>query len=180
MFVAGFIGSPAMNMAQATLITDTDGTLLLRVGDYRWPLPPGQLGRRPALHQLVGRELIVGLRPHALAISDGVEGTGARIGVTAVTVESLGSEKNVLFLPPFEVPEAVADPSTQAETELAAMWTANIDPLADVTTGQHIALRLDLDRAYFFDAESGLAIPANDAPGAAAKDGPKVLSAQSA
>ena len=39
------------------------------------------------------------------------------------------------------------------------MWTANVDPEADVGTGQRIALRLDLDAAYFFDAGTGLAVP---------------------
>jgi multiple sugar transport system ATP-binding protein len=38
-FVASFIGSPAMNLATAELVTDTDGALLLRVGEYRWPSP---------------------------------------------------------------------------------------------------------------------------------------------
>jgi multiple sugar transport system ATP-binding protein len=78
--------------------------------------------------------------------------------VTAVSVESLGSEKNVLFLPPFQVPQ-VTGAAAAADSELAAMWTAHVDPDAKVTTGQHIALRLDLDAAYFFDAHSGLAVP---------------------
>jgi multiple sugar transport system ATP-binding protein len=179
-FVAGFIGSPAMNLARATLVVDDDGALLLRVGEHRWPVPPRQLRRRPALRSLAGRDLIVGLRPQALTIAAGDEPADAQIRITAITVEALGSEKNVLFLPPFEVPEVVADPSTQADTELTAMWTANIDPLADVVTGQHTVLRLDLDQAYFFDAETGLAVPATDPPAAATQDGSKVLSARSA
>jgi multiple sugar transport system ATP-binding protein len=39
------------------------------------------------------------------------------------------------------------------------MWTANVDPEAEVATGQPIALRLDLEAAYFFDARTGLAVP---------------------
>jgi hypothetical protein len=58
------------------------------------------------------------------------------------------------------------------------MWTANVDPLADVTTGQHTMLRLNLDQAYFFEADTGLAVPATDTP--ASEDGSKVLSARSA
>jgi multiple sugar transport system ATP-binding protein len=178
-FVAGFIGSPAMNLARATLVTDADGTLLLRVGEFRWPIPPRQLRQHSALRAMAGRDLIIGLRPQALAVAAGDEPAGAHLRVTAITVESLGSEKNVLFLPPFEVPEVVADPRAQADTELTAMWTANVDPFADVVTGQHIVLRLDLDQAYFFDADSGLALPATDTA-AQEDDGPKVLSARSA
>jgi hypothetical protein len=59
------------------------------------------------------------------------------------------------------------------------MWTANVDPLADVATGQHTVLRLDLDQAYFFDAQTGLAVPVTGTP-TDAEDGSKVLSAQSA
>jgi multiple sugar transport system ATP-binding protein len=172
-FVAGFIGSPAMNLARAELVTGGDGGLVLRVGEYRWPLPPRQLRRRPALRDMVGRQLIVGLRPQALAIIADDESADARISITAITVESLGSEKNVLFLPPFEVPEVVADASAQVETELTAMWTANVDPFADVVTGQRTVLRLDLDQAYFFDAATGLAVPEIEAPHGR-RDGAKV------
>ena len=172
-FVAGFIGSPAMNLARAELVTGADGGLVLRVGEYRWPLPARQLRRRPGLREMVGREVILGLRPQALAVISDDEPADARIGITAITVESLGSEKNVLFLPPFEVPEVVADASAQADTELTAMWTANVDPLADIVTGQRTALRLDLDQAYFFEAATGFAVPASEAPDAG-RDGAKV------
>jgi multiple sugar transport system ATP-binding protein len=152
-FVAGFIGSPAMNLARATLSDD----LVLGLGRYRWPLPGSVLRAHPALPDMVGRDLIVGIRPHALDLDPGTDPDApGLIEVTAVTVESLGSEKNVLFLPPFEVPE-VTGAAAAAESELAAMWTANLDPAADVGTGQRIALRLDLDAVHFFDARTGLA-----------------------
>jgi multiple sugar transport system ATP-binding protein len=154
-FVAGFIGSPAMNLATATLSTDLE----LGLGGYRWPLPESILRARPQLRDMAGRELIVGIRPHALDLDPGTDPTAPGIiQVTAVSVESLGSEKNVLFLPPFEVPQ-VTSAAAAADSELAAMWTANVDPDATVTTGQHITLRLDLDAAYFFDARTGLAVP---------------------
>jgi multiple sugar transport system ATP-binding protein len=150
-FVAGFIGSPAMNLASATV----EPGPVLRMGGYRWPV-------RAELGDAVGRELIVGLRPRALRLDSGTDRSApGLIEVTAVTVESLGSEKNVLFLPPFEVPDVTGE-SAGAETELTAMWTANVDPDATVVTGQRIALRLDLDAAYFFDADTGLAVPVRD------------------
>ena len=80
-----------------------------------------------------------------------------RLVVTVITVESLGDEKNVLFLPPFQVPE-VANPAQQVETELTAMWTARLDPQQRVGPGDHITVRIDLDTAYYFDAATGLAI----------------------
>ena len=177
-FVAGFIGSPAMNLASAALSAGPDGEPILRLGEHSWPVPRQQLAHRPALREMVGKDLIVGLRPRAITIDDDATEPAARIRVTTVAVESLGSEKNVLFLPPFEVPDVVGDTATQAETELTAMWTANVDAEADVATGREVDLRLDLRAAYFFDAQTGLAIPVADATATPAADGPKVLAAQ--
>jgi multiple sugar transport system ATP-binding protein len=164
-FVAGFIGSPAMNLASAALAAGTGGPDLV-VGGFRWPIPAAVLARRPALRDMVGRDLIVGLRPHAMELAGAVEPAVASVPVTAVTVESLGSEKNVLFLPPFEVPDVVGDAANASETELTAMWTASVDPDANVSTGQQIVLRLDLTAAYFFDALTGLAVPVVVSPSA--------------
>jgi multiple sugar transport system ATP-binding protein len=132
-----------------------DGPELV-LGRFHWPLPEKALAKRPALRDMIGRELIVGFRPHAMALACG-SGTGSTMPITVVTVESLGSEKNILFLPPFEVPDVVGDTGT--ETELTAMWTANVDPDADISIGQEIVLGLDLAAAYFFDALTGLAVP---------------------
>ncbi len=157
-FVAGFIGSPAMNLAKATIAADRPDGLALVTGRYRWPIPGAQLARRPALRDLAGHDVIVGLRPQAMGLAQpGV--VGAVITVTAVSVESLGAEKNVLFLPPFEVPDVVDTGTADVETELTAMWTANLPPDAEVATAKQVRLGLDLNAAYFFDAATGLAVP---------------------
>jgi multiple sugar transport system ATP-binding protein len=155
-FVAGFIGSPSMNLARATL-HQTGESLFLELGEHRWQIPERQTATHPALWGLVGREVVVGLRPSAFSVQPT---TDTCLRVTAITVESLGEEKNILFLPPFAVPD-VADTAAASgvETELTAMWTAHTTPDAAVTAGQTIDLWLDLEEAYFFDAETGLAVP---------------------
>jgi len=156
-FVAGFIGSPAMNLARGRLEGSGD-TVTLVVGDHRWPLPEQLLERLPAARAMAGREVIIGLRPTALALLEPADGPDVpRISVGIISVESLGDEKNVLFLPPFEVPDVVGQQAAQ-ETELTAMWTARVDPDAEIFTGQETTLRLDLEEAHLFDAETGLAI----------------------
>jgi multiple sugar transport system ATP-binding protein len=142
-FVAGFIGSPSMNLARGRVI---DGHLEL--GSLRCPLPQGN---RPP-----DGDVVVGFRPAAMPLIEDHEDTPARIAVDVITVESLGDEKNLLFLPPFDVPD-VANPS-RTETELTAMWTARVDPQARVLPGDKVVLRLDLDAACYFDAATGLAI----------------------
>ncbi|HEY7177196.1 MAG TPA: ATP-binding cassette domain-containing protein [Micromonosporaceae bacterium] len=159
LFVAGFIGSPAMNLVSGRLDAGADGALMLSVGGQRWPVPDSQLRRRPTLAAFVGREVVAGLRPYAISVDTGSSGDGACITVTAAVVEDLGSEKNVLFVPPFEVPDAVGGGT---DTELIGMWTANVKANAEVRTGGKVTLRLDMDRAYFFDPGNGLAIPIAD------------------
>jgi multiple sugar transport system ATP-binding protein len=144
-FVAGFIGSPSMNLAQGRV---SQGQLDL--GSLKCPLP--QANCPP------DGDVVVGFRPGALTLSPGIAEIAdeARLEVTVITVESLGDEKNVLFLPPFEVPEVAGE--SRVETELTAMWTARVDPQERVSPGDQITLRFDLDAAYFFDAATGLAI----------------------
>jgi multiple sugar transport system ATP-binding protein len=157
-FVAGFIGSPAMNLARGR-IERTSAGITLVAGVHRWVLPASQLTRRPALAAHEGGEVIVGLRPCDLDIPEDARGLeGARIDVTAVTVESLGDEKNILFLPPLDVPDVVGQTSDAGVTELTAMWTANVSPGAIVAPGDRVTLGLDLAAAYFFDAATGAAI----------------------
>jgi multiple sugar transport system ATP-binding protein len=160
-FVAGFIGSPAMNLAQGRIETDPTGIALV-AGGHRWVLPDSQLRRRPMLAAHAGREVIVGLRPCDIAIAGGGAGAAqteaARIDVSAVTVESLGDEKNILFLPPFDVPDVTGETAESGVSELTAMWTASADPRTAVGPGDRVTLVLDLAAAYFFDAETGVAI----------------------
>ena len=120
----------------------------------------GQLRRRPSLRALAGRDVAIGLRPQAMAVDTDPTADAARVTVTPAAVEHLGSEKNVLFAPPFDVPDVGVD---KADAELAAMWTAHVDADTDVRIGAPVTLRLDLNRAYLFDAATGLAVPTVDA-----------------
>jgi multiple sugar transport system ATP-binding protein len=155
-FVAGFIGSPSMNLARATL-HKTGQTLTLQLGEHRWLIPQQQKDNHPALADLIGHDVVVGLRPSAFSLQPT---TDTRLQVKAITVESLGEEKNILFLPPFAMPDVANTAATPSmETELTAMWTAHTTPDAAVTAGQVIDLWIDLQQAYFFNAATGQAIP---------------------
>jgi multiple sugar transport system ATP-binding protein len=157
-FVAGFIGSPAMNLARGTLVEVPDGMALL-LCDHLWPLPPSALARRPALRSRVGTAVVVGLRPHHFALAAGAASpASARLTVRATTVESLGSERNVLFAPPMAaVGRSAADASI--DDALVDLWTARLPADTPVRAGQDIELAVDLRAAYFFDAETDEAIP---------------------
>jgi multiple sugar transport system ATP-binding protein len=153
-FVAGFIGSPAMNLARGHLESSSNGVQLV-AGSYQAPLPPDWPRRWPGLVARVGQDVIFGLRPSAFELADTPDMHS--IPVTAVTVESLGDERNVLFVPPFPR-EGIVSESTD-ENEPRRLWTARLAPDAPVRPGAVIALRPRLAAAYFFDPATELAIP---------------------
>ena len=144
-FVAGFIGSPAMNLARGRLEPTGDGMDLV-AGRYRAPLPADWQSRWPSLsaHQ----DLIFGLRPNDFELTAVAVEDPATVVVTAVTVESLGDEKNVLFAAPFDRP---GDATTAGGAEPGQLWTARLAPDVPVRFGDRIGLRMDLSNAYFFE-----------------------------
>jgi multiple sugar transport system ATP-binding protein len=157
-FVAGSIGSPAMNLARGRLVSGPHGLELVAEG-CRAALPEDPATRWPGLPALVGQEVIFGLRPSAFTLESRKPARRAAIQVTAVTVESLGDTKNVLFIPPFDRTD-IASESGAGENEAIPMWTARIASDAPVKFGDEIWLGMDLTMAYFFDPTTHEAIPA--------------------
>ncbi len=147
-FVAGFIGSPSMNLARATVVDRADG-IALAVGDECWPLPDEVLAAHPALR--VGQEVVFGLRPHHIVEAEPYPGA-PRMTVRPVTVESLGHEENVLFVPGFGPAVRPAGTESTDEAEGADLWTAQLDAATVAVAGQDAELFLDLRHLHLFDA----------------------------
>ena len=160
-FVAGFIGSPAMNLARARIVSD-GADLVLCLGEHRWPIPPARIASKPALREYAGRDVVVGLRPTAFETAGASQEMTAPLTVTAVTVESLGTEKNVLFTPPITGSDRIdvtGAPDTVGDVAVGELWTARIAAASPVRTGDQITLSVDLANAYFFDPETTEAVP---------------------
>src|SRR6266852_235136 len=145
LFVAGFIGSPAMNFAAATLVRDDDGTTVSFAG-FKLPGPAEVLSALPGLDRYFGEEVIVGIRPSDFEDASLGDSAMARLPVTADTVEALGSEINVIFTvdtPPVEQATTAALAHTGGEEEDAAIplvegksqWTARVNVRSAVRTG---------------------------------------------
>ena len=158
-FVAGFIGSPAMNLAVAEVAGDE-----LVVGGHRLALSAAQRVR------IGGRtRIVVGMRPADFGLraadvqvhEDGPAHRIARLAVTAEIVEHLGAEQLLVF--PVDAPRYHAGPVAaehdDEDTLLAeparSRFTARLDVRRDVRHGEALALYFDLDRLYLFDVESG-------------------------
>src|SRR4029077_21047199 len=92
LFVASFIGSPAMNVVEATLAHTGDG-FVWRIGPAVLPLPREILSARPALAGHVGRPIAVGIRPEALDEPSRRDGDHGSLRGVVRAIEALGPEK---------------------------------------------------------------------------------------
>jgi multiple sugar transport system ATP-binding protein len=164
LFVAGFIGSPAMNFVTARLVRE-DGPAVT-FADHRLPVPPSLLAGRPGLDGYFGRDLILGIRPSDFEDATLADAGWARMPVTAGVTEDLGSEIHVLFnidAPPVEhasISQAATD-DDDAAIPLAggkSLWTARVAARSPVRPGQPIELAVDTSNLQFFDTDSGLSI----------------------
>jgi multiple sugar transport system ATP-binding protein len=169
LFVGGFIGSPAMNMVEAT-IERSDGTITASLGDQTLEVDPATLQTRPALTAYDGRKVILGVRPEHLedAALAGETRDGRRLSGRVELREALGSELMVHF----SVPNAsVAE--TEETKELAreagagggealatpgALFVGRFGARANITEGEPVEVAVDTSALHFFDPGTGLGI----------------------
>jgi multiple sugar transport system ATP-binding protein len=159
LFVAAFIGSPSMNLFEASV---ADGSITF--GRHRVPVP----GRD--LSAYAGRPVVVGVRPADFEDAALARNGGATLPVTVDVVEELGSEMNVIF-------RLDATPALTAETRAAAeaeggdatvvpfvahadqtVCTARVSADSACCAGRSMELAVDPARFHFFDPETGQAI----------------------
>jgi len=171
LFVAGFIGSPAMNMVQATLVGE-NGTTRVEFGGLRLDLQDSALDDRPALRGYVGRKLAIGLRPEDIEDPDYLPpgAPDARIPVMVEVREAMGPEIFAHFTvdaPPVlteDTRDLAADRGLNSE-ELegeaergSAKFVARLNPRTSAVRGKAMELAIDVRRLQFFDLETGRAI----------------------
>ncbi|MCL2419590.1 MAG: sn-glycerol-3-phosphate ABC transporter ATP-binding protein UgpC [Conexibacteraceae bacterium] len=158
-FVAAFIGSPAMNLVEG----DVDGNVL-RFGDYTIPLPV--VGAPPP-----GR-VIAGLRPEAFEDATVADPSLPRLDVRIEVVEELGADTYVVFtvaaprVDVADVHEAAGDEHGLVAME-GSLFTARVAPGAGARPGTPLQIALDPARIHYFDPGSGLRLEAEPALAAA-------------
>jgi multiple sugar transport system ATP-binding protein len=178
LFVAGFIGSPAMNFVTAQLVRD-DGPAVT-FADYKLAVPPTVIEARPGLEEFFGRSLILGIRPSDFEDASLNGNAWPTMQVTTGVTEELGSEIHVIFTidaPAVEhasIAEAAAGDEGDDATVAAliggkSLWTARVSARSKVRPGQPIELSVDTSNLRFFDPDSGLSIGHPQATPAAAE-----------
>ena len=152
-FVASFIGSPAMNLYEATLAADARS---LSIGSQSMLLNEAVLNKHPGLAKFSNQRVVVGFRPEALQVS--VDTSAGQVLRTNVDlVEALGNELLVHFS--IDAPRIVAEVQEVSDETLVngGEGIARIDPRSGVRVGP-VTFDVDIDRMQFFDSVSGAAI----------------------
>ena len=172
LFVAGFIGSPTMNMMEAT-VEDGDDGLAMAIGEQRLTLAPEALELHPALPQYVGRTVVVGIRPEDLEDASIVTEmpTDQRLRGKLMLREALGSEIIAHFeiqAPPVltaDTKELAEDVGTAHHFEAHARNQSTTSKLVGrfnartkVREGETIEIAVDTRALHFFDIDTGLGI----------------------
>jgi multiple sugar transport system ATP-binding protein len=165
LFVAEFIGSPAMNLVEADLVGESNG-LMARFGTHALRLGDRVLSERPALARYVGQRVILGFRPEDLEDAALAGGASADATLSIVTDirEDMGSEVYIHFalsVPQVhrsEVAEARA-PEEDARARVAARsvspFVARLGRETRAREDEPLELVVDVNRLYFFDVETG-------------------------
>ena len=171
-FVAGFIGSPAMNLVEATLAR-SNGSLAVEFGGQRLRVDDALAAERPGLAAYAGRTVALGIRPEAIEdaslVADGRP--DARIAAEIDLTEAVGSDVYVHFTLPAspvlteDTRELAVDAGAELLEELQreaseheAPFVARVSPKTRARDGERVELAVDTSGLHFFDLETGESI----------------------
>jgi multiple sugar transport system ATP-binding protein len=172
LFVASFIGSPAMNIFEGT-IERRNGGLAVRLGDQDLDVPEDLGARHQALAGYVGRPLAVGIRPEHLEDAAVARNGGGRLRGHVLITEALGSEILAhveVHAKPVVTDDVVEGIAVQEEHEVAAdllgdsangakaTLVGRLDPASRVRPDDDLELAVATEKLQFFDLETGFAI----------------------
>jgi len=167
LFVGGFIGSPAMNMIEATL-QRSNGNFEAVAGTQRVTVGQETLSQRPGLTAFEGREVILGIRPEDIedAALEPDRAGDARLHGKLVLREALGSEIMAHFT--IDAPPARTEETAELAEDVGAELTEDapqeslligrFGARSRVTEGDTIEAAVDTRALHFFDPETGLGI----------------------
>jgi multiple sugar transport system ATP-binding protein len=153
LFVAGFIGSPQMNLVQGTFNRNGDGTGTLGIGSQTITVPAEILTQRPALAGYDGKLIGIGIRPESLEDATIQPGTDVIRGEVEVH-EGLGSE--IILHVKNDAPSAV-DEALRSESAVGRL-VARISPRSKLRIGDTATFSVDTSALHMFDLATGAAI----------------------
>jgi len=161
-FVAGFIGSPAMNFVYADIKTSTKGMTLIFGNDKILAKDAPE-----ALKEYEGKEIVLGIRPEAFedSVYANKKEFTEEININVSLLEQLGSDTYIHFfkdIKPVQT-EAIEEILADEGEDISVLGTqtkfiARINPNATIEEGQNINLAINPAKLHYFDPETGMAI----------------------
>jgi multiple sugar transport system ATP-binding protein len=168
MFVAAFIGSPAMNLFEAIISPTADE---VKIGAQTLVLPESLRQSRPAVAGYRDRKVVVGIRPESLvdAALGAAPPPGSTVQADVELVEALGNELQVHFLIEASAAHSKLTEAATGAEELGgvpvlqmagnkAEGVARVSPRSLLKAGDRAVFQVEVDRLHFFDPDTGLAI----------------------
>ena len=163
LFVAGFIGSPAMNMVYGELESDNEGRVWAKFAGHRVYVEKAAVDGHPGIDQYFGKKIVIGIRPGTFEDAR-VLGEGHHdrtVKVKTDVNELLGSESYAHFVldtPPVITPdieELLADSGTDpASLGDQSQFTARVSADVPVPDGSELDLVIDTSKLHFFDIDT--------------------------
>ena len=168
LFVASFIGSPSMNLLQASL-EGRNGSLVARIGPQELAVPAEVAAARPGLAAYEGKTVGIGIRPEHVEDASIGPDRAPRLRAKVLVMEALGSERLAhleLDARPVvteEVLEIAADADAAVAADLQARverasFVARFDAASAARGGQEVEMTVKPERLQFFDLDTGQAI----------------------
>ncbi|HEY9847489.1 MAG TPA: ATP-binding cassette domain-containing protein, partial [Candidatus Caenarcaniphilales bacterium] len=162
-FVAGFIGSPAMNLFH-TQLQKRDGTYTIQFGAHPLVVAPAALNRYQDWERYLHQPILAGLRPEAFFLSDASAPQGHTIEVEVSTLEALGHEMIIYAkapVPMIEVEESHASTTPDAQEQgHHSILIARVPSSRALRTESRVTLGVDTSKLYLFTVD-GQAIAAS-------------------
>jgi len=164
LFVAGFIGSPAMNMTDAD-ISGSDGALFAEFAGFRLRMDDDVLASHPGLKSYQGKKVVLGIRPEDMQDASLVNerAPDRTLSVTVDIREALGSEVLVHFgvdAPPVltdDTKELIAETGEAPEQleartlSMGSTFVARLHPETEARERERLDILVDTRRLHFFD-----------------------------
>jgi multiple sugar transport system ATP-binding protein len=172
LFVAGFIGSPAMNIVEASF-SRSNGSAAVEFGGFRLGIPSEVLATRPALAGYDGKRIVLGIRPEDMEDATHAADAPAdrRIRSTVELREALGADVLVHFKvqAPVVITEDVKELAGDVGLEAVevveqraqageSVFLARLNPRSTARQGEPVELVVDVARLHYFDVDTGLGI----------------------
>ena len=167
-FVAGFIGSPAMNFAEARLTSDDGRAIYLEFAGHRIRAADEIFATHPSLRSLEGRTVLVGIRPEGMEDASLVAGApeDRRLSATVSLREDMGPEAYLHF--PVKQPPADIERWGTASGEDdddggvgspdETVFVARVGSRTRAREGETVDLLVDTASVHFFDPDTGVRI----------------------